>query len=64
MKIDSFSLSERQMARIDGFSLLAHGVPPVDDRRGVSGIGYVVPDGLQCTDAPKDDPKVGTIQLR
>ena len=35
---DLFLLSERQMARISPFFPLAHGVPPVDDRRVVSTI--------------------------
>ena len=50
---DLFLLSERQMARISGFFPLAHGVPRVDDRRVVSGIVYVIRNGLQWKDAPK-----------
>ena len=50
---DLFLLSERQMARISPFFPLAHGVPRVDDRRVVSGIVYVIRNGLQ-KDAPKD----------
>ena len=51
---DLFLLSERQMARISPYFPLAHGVPRVDDRRVVSGIGYVIRNGLQCKDAPKE----------
>ena len=51
---DLFLLSERQMARISLFFPLAHGVPRVDDRRVVSGIVYVIRNGLQWKDAPKD----------
>ncbi|NHT76653.1 transposase [Rhizobiaceae bacterium CRRU44] len=51
---DLFLLSERQMARISPFFPLAHGVPRVDDRRVVSGIVYVIRNGLQLKDAPKD----------
>ena len=51
---DLFLLSERQMARISPFFPLAHGVPRVDDRRVVSGIVYVIRNGLQWKDAPKD----------
>jgi hypothetical protein len=40
-------LSERQMARISSYFPLAHGVPRVDDQRVVSGIVYVVRNGLQ-----------------
>ena len=49
-----FLLSERQMARIEGYFPLSHGVPRVDDRRVVSGIVYVIRNGLQWKDAPKD----------
>jgi transposase len=48
-----FLLSERQMARISPSFPLAHGVPRVDDRRVVSGIVYVIRNGLQWKDAPK-----------
>ena len=51
---DLFLLSERQMARISSFFPMAHGVPRVDDRRVVSGIVYVIRNGLQWKDAPKD----------
>ena len=47
-----FLLSEAQMARIAPFFPLAHGVPRVDDRRVVSGIVYVIRNGLQWKDAP------------
>src|SRR5918992_2359322 len=47
-----FLLSERQMARISSHFPLAHGVPRVDDRRVVSGIVYVIRNGLQWKDAP------------
>ena len=49
---DLFLLSERQMARISPFFPLAYGVPRVDDRRVVSGIVYVIRNGLQWKDAP------------
>src|SRR5664279_5977136 len=49
---DLFLLSERQMARISPFFPLTHGVPRVDDRRVVSGIVYVIRNGLQWKDAP------------
>ena len=50
---DVFMLSERQMERIEPFFPLAHGVPRVDDRRVLSGIVYVIRNGLQWKDAPK-----------
>src|SRR3982074_2050787 len=49
-----FLLSERQMARISPHFPLSHGVPRVDDRRVVSGIVYVIRNGLQWKDAPHD----------
>ena len=52
---DLFLLSERQMARISPFFPLSHGVPRVDDRRVVSGIVYVIRNGLQWRDAPAGD---------
>ena len=49
---DLFLLGERQMARISPFFPLAHGAPRVDGRRGVSGIVYVIRNGLRWKDAP------------
>nr|WP_246504807.1 IS5 family transposase [Microvirga antarctica] len=42
------------MARISPYFPLPHGVPRVDDRRVVSGIVYVIRNGLQWKDAPKE----------
>lgn len=42
------------MARISPHFLLAHGVPRVDDRRVVGGIVYVIENGPQWKDAPKE----------
>ena len=39
------------MARIAPYFPLAHGVPRVNDRRVVSGIIYVIRNGLQWKDA-------------
>ncbi|MBS0964491.1 transposase [Acetobacter okinawensis] len=50
---DVFILSERRMERIRPFFPLAHGVPRADDRRVLSGIVYVIRNGLQWKDAPK-----------
>ncbi|CAN7541007.1 IS5 family transposase [Pararhizobium sp. LjRoot255] len=49
---DLFLLSERQMARISPHFPLSHGVARVDDQRVVSGIVYVIRNGLQWKDAP------------
>lgn len=49
---DLFLLSEPQMAPISPHFPLSHGVTRVDDRRAVSGIVYVIRNGLQWKDAP------------
>jgi len=45
-------LSVAQMRRIDPFFPLSHGVPRVDDRRVISGIIFVLKNGLRWRDAP------------
>jgi transposase len=45
-------LSATQMLRIEPFFPLSHGVPRVDDRRVLSGIVYVLKNGLRWCDAP------------
>ena len=47
-------LSELQMLRIEPYFPLSHGVPRVDDRRVLSGIIYVIKNGLRWCDAPFD----------
>ena len=49
---DLFLLSEAQMRRIEPFFPLSHGVPRVDDRRVISGIVFVIKNGLRWRDAP------------
>jgi len=49
---DLFLLSDDQMARILPFFPLSHGVPRVDDRRVVSGIVFVIRNGLRWRDVP------------
>jgi transposase len=51
---DLFWLSEAQVAKIEQYFSLAHGVPRVDDRRVVSGIIFVIRNGLRRRDAPSD----------
>ena len=48
-----FWLTDAQMARLEPFFPKSHGKPRVDDRRVVSGIIYVIRNGLQWKDAPK-----------
>jgi putative transposase len=45
-------LSPEQMERIEPFFPLPHGVPRVDDRRVLSGILFVIRNGLRWRDAP------------
>jgi len=45
-------LSAAQMRRIEPYFPLSHGVPRVDDRRVLSGIIYVIKNGLRWCDAP------------
>lgn len=47
-----FLLSSDQMSKIEPFFPKSHGVPRVDDRRVISGIVYVLKNGLQWKDAP------------
>lgn len=61
---DLLLLSERQMARIEGYFLLSHGVQRVDDRRVVSRIVYVIRNGLQWKDAPKGYGPLRTLYNR
>ena len=49
---DLFWLSEPQLAKIEPYFPLAHGVPRVDDLRVVSGIIFVIKNGLRWRDSP------------
>lgn len=44
---DPIWLSEAQMRRIRPYFPLSHGVPRVDDRRVISGIIFVIKNGLR-----------------
>jgi transposase len=44
---DLFWLSKAQMRRIEPYFPLSHGIPRVDDRRVVSGIIFVIKNGLR-----------------
>jgi putative transposase len=50
---DLFLLSEAQMRRIEAYFPLSHGIARVDDRLIVSGIIYVIRNGLRWRDAPR-----------
>ena len=49
---DLVLLSKAQMRRIEPHFPLSHGIPRVDDRRIVSGIIFVIKNGLRWCDAP------------
>jgi len=61
---DMFWLSEAQMRRIEPYFPRSHGVPRVDDRRVISGIIFVIRNGLRWRDAPKDYGPHKTIYNR
>lgn len=50
---DLIWLTKAQMRRIEPYFPLSHGVPRVDDRRVISGIIFVLRNGLRWRDAPK-----------
>src|SRR5947208_13315703 len=50
---DLLLLTRAQMRRIEPFFPRSRGLPRVDDRRVISGIIYVIRNGLQWKDAPR-----------
>ena len=61
---DLIWLSEAQMRRIEPYFPLSHGIPRVDDRRVLSGIVFVIRNGLRWRDAPADYGPPKTIYNR
>jgi putative transposase len=61
---DLFWLSDKQLSRIEPYFPLSHGMPRVDDRRVISGIIFVIRNGLRWRDAPKDYGPHKTIYNR
>ena len=61
---DLIWLSDAQMRRIEPYFPLSHGVPRVDDRRVLSGIVFVIRNGLRWRDAPVDYGPHKTIYNR
>ena len=57
-------LSEAQMRRIEPYFPLSHGIPRVDDRRILSGILFVIRNGLRWCDAPSEYGPHKTIYNR
>lgn len=61
---DLIWLSDAQMERIAPYFPLSHGIPRVDDRRIISGIVFVLKNGLRWRDAPRDYGPHKTIYNR
>jgi putative transposase len=61
---DLIWLNDVQMERISPYFPLSHGVARVDDRRVLSGIIFVIRNGLRWRDAPKDYGPHKTIYNR
>jgi len=61
---DLIWLTDEQMERISPYFPLSHGVPRVDDRRIISGIIFVIRNGLRWRDAPKEYGPHKTIYNR
>jgi len=59
-----FLLSKAQMRLIEPYFPLSHGVARVDDRRVISGIIFVIRNGLRWRDAPKEYGPHKTIYNR
>lgn len=49
-----YLLPRRHFNRIKHYFPLSHGIPRVDDLRVISGIIYVIRNGLQWKDAPRE----------
>src|ERR1035438_8065620 len=61
---DLFWLSPSQMRRIEPYFPLSHGIARVDDRKVISGIIFVIRNGLRWRDVPKDYGPHKTIYNR
>ena len=61
---DLLMLTPEQMRRIEPYFPLSQGVPRVDDRRVLSGILFVIRNGLRWRDAPADYGPHKTIYNR
>ncbi len=57
-------LSDAQMGRIAPYFPLSHGIPRVDDRRVISGIIFVIRNGLRWRDASAEYGPHKTIYNR
>jgi putative transposase len=57
-------LTEAQMRKIEPYFPLSHGVPRVDNRRIISGMVFVILNGLRWRDAPREYGPPKTIYNR
>ena len=64
MSKDLYYLSPAQLERIQPYFPLSHGVARVDDRKVLSGIIYVIKNGLQWKDAPSEYGPYKTLYNR
>jgi putative transposase len=62
--IDLIWLTETQMLKIEPYFPSSHGIPRVDDRRIISGIIFVIRNGLRWRDAPREYGPHKTIYNR
>jgi putative transposase len=62
--IDLIWLTETQMLKIEPYFPPSHGIPRVDDRRIISGIIFVIRNGLRWRDAPREYGPHKTIYNR
>jgi len=53
-RVICFGFLSHIFAKIERYFPLAHGIPRADDRRVVSGIIFVIRNGLRWRDAPSD----------
>ena len=61
---DLFWLTDKQMRRFEPYFPLSHGIPRVDDKRVLSGIIFVIRNGLRWRDVPRDYGPHKTIYNR
>ena len=59
-----FWLTEAQMARLQPFFPKSHGKPRVDDVRMLSGIIFIISNGLRWRDAPNEYGPPKTVYNR
>ena len=62
--LELFWLSDAQLRSIQPYFPLSHGIARVDDLRVVSGIIYVIKNGLRWCDAPREYGPYKTLYNR